>query len=259
MLSSACRSASSYVCPKATRSLAYSARLRSNHAEKCRASKGRRVTGTGPGCHTADAWATANGTVPIGMLHADHDFVIVDEYLRRSPEGELVVRGPQRFPGYLDPQDDRGRFVADPGTPSARRHDGTERLDGSWYYRTGDRVRIGKDGGLLYLSRMDDQIKVQGYRVELGEVEAAIRAHPRVHDAIVVAVTGSGGEVELRAAFVGQAAPDEVRNLARGRLPAYMIPRSVTRLNSLPLNANGKVDRKAIKTALLSASRSLRR
>ncbi|MEV5599411.1 amino acid adenylation domain-containing protein [Streptomyces sp. NPDC052496] len=194
----------------------------------------------------ADWPATPNGTVPIGRPHPDHDIAVLGGDLRPADEGELVIRGPQRFPGYLDPAADTGRF-ADPGRARLFRGDGAPGED--WYYRTGDRVRW-HDGALLHLGRLDEQVKIHGYRVELGEIEAALREQPGIHDAIVVSVQGTAARTELRAAYVGEADSRAARERLRQRLPAYMVPSAVTRLDTLPLNANGKVDRRAIATTL---------
>ncbi|MFB1048973.1 AMP-binding enzyme [Streptomyces chrestomyceticus] len=103
---------------------------------------------------------------------------------------------------------------------------------------------------LLHLGRLDEQVKIHGYRVELGEIEAALREQPGIHNAIVVSVQGPAARTELRAAYVGEADSRAARERLRQRLPAYMVPSAVTGLDTLPLNANGKVDRRAIATTL---------
>ncbi|MFJ9413732.1 AMP-binding protein [Streptomyces sp. NPDC101227] len=196
------------------------------------------------------AWpAPANGTVPIGTLHPGLQL--------RLYQGELCVRGAQRFPGYLDPANNAGRFLAPDGAP----YDPATALTDAHWYRTGDRVTTlpGAPGPaadtvppLVHLGRGDQQVQVHGYRVELGEVEAALRALTGVLDAAVVPLTNPGG-VELGAAYTGTATDgDDVRAALRNRLPAYMVPATLTRLDALPLNHNGKVDRTAL-TALLGA------
>ncbi|WP_030869466.1 amino acid adenylation domain-containing protein [Streptomyces sp. NRRL S-37] len=195
---------------------------------------------------------TPNGTVPIGTPHPGHDIDILDQDLRRADEGELVIRGPQRFPGYLDPTADTGRF-ADPSSARPFHSQRHQAPDNNWYYRTGDRVRW-HDGVLLHLGRLDEQVKIHGYRIELGEIEAALREQPGIHDAIVVSVKRSAVRTELRAAYVGEADSSTATERLRQRLPAYMMPSTMTRLDALPLNANGKVDRRAIAAALNSAA-----
>ncbi|HEY0698822.1 MAG TPA: AMP-binding protein, partial [Micromonospora sp.] len=186
-----------------------------------------------------------NGTVPIGTVYPHLAHLVLDEHGRRADEGELCLRGPQRFPGYLDPAENRGRFLLFDGEVAAV-HDGRAPLTGEHWYRTGDRVRC-FDGHLVHLGRLDHQVKVRGYRVELGEVEAALRDQPGVRDAVVLALPGADGETDLTAFCTG-AGRDTERLLAglRDRLPAYMVPRSVTFLDALPLNGNGKTDRQAL-------------
>ncbi|MFI0714641.1 hypothetical protein ACH4SK_29215 [Streptomyces inhibens] len=155
----------------------------------------------------------------------------------------MCVRGPQGFPGYLDPANNTDRFLAPDGSPYAPT---TALTDGHWY-RTGDRVaRAGEDRPLVHLGRGDQQVQVHGYRVELTEVEAALRALPGVMDVAVLPRTTPGG-TELTAAYTGTpGTEDGLRTALRDRLPAYMVPATLTGLDPLPLNRNGKVDRAAL-------------
>ncbi|WP_340686953.1 amino acid adenylation domain-containing protein [Amycolatopsis coloradensis] len=192
---------------------------------------------------------TANGTVPIGTMYPALETLIVGDDGTRSEDGELCVRGPQRFPGYLDPAENVGRFVTFDGE-RAGVYDGSAPLTEQHWYRTGDRVRV-EDGQLVHYGRLDHQIKIRGYRVELGEIEAALRAQPGVRDAFVVAVAGLNGELDLEAAYTGVAQDAEVLLAClRTRLPNYMVPRGVTAFDRLPLNPNGKVDRAALAASL---------
>jgi len=178
-------------------------------------------------------------SVPIGELYPGADAIVIDSAGLPSEVGELCVRGPQRFPGYLDPADNAGRFVRfENGRASV-----VDSADPSLWYRTGDRVRW-SDDGLVHLGRLDHQVKVSGYRVELGEVEAALRAVPGIRDVVVVAVPGRRGETKLAAACTGS--PGDALAVLRSRLPEYMIPETLTVLDTLPLNANGKIDRRAL-------------
>ncbi|MFB7940750.1 amino acid adenylation domain-containing protein [Streptomyces sp. NPDC056049] len=188
--------------------------------------------------------ATSNDTVPVGPVYPFLDHLVLDEDGRPADEGELVVRGSQRFDGYLDPADDRGRFLShdERGTLP---YDGDGPLTAEHYYRTGDRVRW-EDGGLVHLGRLDNQVKIRGYRVELGEIEAALRRHPDIDQAVVVAL-GRGDETELVGCLTG--APVEPQPLVRWlrkRLPVHMVPRRFRHLDTLPLNPNGKIDRPRI-------------
>ncbi|MFD0686460.1 AMP-binding protein [Actinomadura fibrosa] len=194
------------------------------------------------------AWpATSNGTVPIGEPLPGVEHLVLDERGRQAVEGELCLRGPQRFPGYLDPADDAGRFhgreAGGTGTGT-----GTGPRDGSLWYRTGDRVRR-EGAGLVHLGRTDRQVKVRGYRVEPGEVEAVLRAHPGVSEAVVVAA-GAGADRGLAAFYTGDPVPAaELAALVRASLPAYMLPGRFEFRPDLPRNGNGKLDRDLLATA----------
>ncbi|WP_420031829.1 amino acid adenylation domain-containing protein [Streptomyces sp. cg28] len=194
----------------------------------------------------------ANGTVPIGTPYPGQEHLVLDESGRPGETGELVVRGSQRFPGYLDPSDNVGRFLR-MVDGSAVIHDGTTPVTAEDWYRTGDRVGH-LDGALVHLGRLDHQLKIRGYRVELGEIESALLDLAGVAEAVVLAVPGPGGDIELGAVCTGTIT-DTAGALERlaARLPSYMVPGSLTVLDTLPLNANGKVDRKALTTALGTA------
>jgi len=194
----------------------------------------------------------ANGTVPIGTPYPGQEHLVLDEEGRPADDGELCVRGSQRFPGYLDPADNTGRFHSFDGR-RATPYDGSGPLTAEHWYRTGDRVRTA-DGQLVHLGRLDHQLKVRGYRIELGEIEAVLLQQPGVDEAVVVALHAPDGEVDLVAACTGAAAdPERLLDALRSRLPAYMVPRDITRLDELPLNPNGKVDRTVLAASLSPA------
>jgi acyl-coenzyme A synthetase/AMP-(fatty) acid ligase len=159
-------------------------------------------------------------------------------------EGELLIAGPQVTPGYWQNREATSRaYVVRAG-------------DTRSYYRTGDRVRrpLG-DGPLTFVGRLDDQVKVLGHRVELGEVEARLREEPGVAAAAAVAwprtASGAAGIV----AFVSGTALDAdiIRTNVQKRLPSYAGPRTVHVVPELPRNANGKIDRRALMTVLSNA------
>lgn len=196
------------------------------------------------------AWPLpANGTVPVGELYPGLEALIVGEDGRPASTGELCVLGPQRFAGYLDPRDNRGRFLTYDGTRARVWDHDMAPPDDAWY-RTGDRVRD-EDGCLVHLGRLDHQVKVQGYRVELGEIEALLRGHEKVTEAIVIAARSGGGPVVLHAVCTGTGGgEEELVALLRSRLPQYMVPRSIVFWPEFPLNSNGKVDRNAIRSEI---------
>ncbi|MFI9005879.1 amino acid adenylation domain-containing protein [Actinosynnema sp. NPDC053489] len=194
----------------------------------------------------ADWPETTNGTVPIGPVYPFLDHVVLDEHGEPASEGELCVRGSQRFDGYLDPADNAGRF-AGPAGPITPAH----------YYRTGDRVRR-EPTGLVHLGRLDDQVKLRGYRVEPGEVEAAMRRHDDVDHAVVV-TDDEGADAQLVGFYTGTPRPErDFARWLRRELPVHMVPRRLRHLESLPLNDNGKVDRAALRALAGDAVRSAR-
>jgi amino acid adenylation domain-containing protein len=184
------------------------------------------------------------GIVPIGQPFDGMRALIVDEQLREvepGRDGELLMTGPQLSLGYWqDGEKTRRAFV-----PVAGKN-GT-------YYRTGDRVRQpGPGKALVYLGRLDNQIKVLGHRVELGEVEAAVRQVSGLEGVVALGwpTTESGAdgiEVFLETdSFDTRALVSQLK----GKLPVYMLPRNVLVLRRFPLNANGKYDRKALQLIL---------
>ena len=188
----------------------------------------------------ADWPETPTGALPIGEVYPGLEHAVLDSSGQPAAEGELCVRGPQRFDGYLDPAANRGRFHPEPSAGAAVPRD--------HWYRTGDRVTT-REGLLLFLGRTDQQVKVNGYRIELGEIEAALRSLDGVTDAVVVAAPVSPAAAEL-GLFAVCLAPDrepaDLRaDLVRG-LPGYLVPRRVLTVDRLPSNSNGKVDRRAV-------------
>ncbi|WP_242890736.1 non-ribosomal peptide synthetase [Actinomadura litoris] len=184
------------------------------------------------GCSEAagDSLAAApggEGLAPIANTRAH----VLDAALREVPVGELYLAGDGLARGYLaDPARTAERFVADPFGPP-----------GSRLYRTGDRVRRLPDGTLRFLGRADDQIKLRGFRIEPGEVEAALAARPGVRRA---AVTAHGSR--LVGYVVGDADPEELLDGLRATLPGHLVPADLVVLDALPLTPSGKTDRRAL-------------
>ncbi|QNE17016.1 amino acid adenylation domain-containing protein [Kribbella qitaiheensis] len=180
--------------------------------------------------------------VPIGRALDNMRVIVLDAALRPAPfgvPGELYIAGAGLARGYLNrPGLTAERFVPDPfGRPGER------------MYRTGDLVRPNRAGALEFLGRCDDQVKVRGFRIEPGEVEAALARHEDVAHAVVV-VRGDARSRHL-VAFVVPAPAATVdtaalRGFAERVLPGYMVPSRIVPLAELPLNRNGKVDRRAL-------------
>ena len=184
------------------------------------------------------------GTVPIGQPFDGMRALVVDDRLNEvapGGDGELLMTGPQLSLGYWQDKEKTERaFVTPPGKSET-------------YYRTGDRVRQPLPGRpLVYLGRMDNQVKILGHRVELGEIEAAVRELAGIDAVIAVGwpITSSGAdgiEVFVQADELDAAALKEKLKL---RLPQYMLPRNIRAVHQFPLNANGKFDRKALQKSL---------
>jgi amino acid adenylation domain-containing protein/non-ribosomal peptide synthase protein (TIGR01720 family) len=189
-----------------------------------------------------DRTELADDTLPIGRPMANTALYVLDERLQPCPigvPGILHVAGEGLADGYLgQPELTAASFPQNPFVPGTR------------MYRTGDRVRYLEDGRLLFLGRADDQLKLRGFRVELGEIEAALRAQPFVREAAVVA-RGAGADQALVAYVVARAdagvdLAEAVRTALRARLPEYMVPAAVVALDALPLSGNGKIDRRRL-------------
>ncbi|MFF8382598.1 amino acid adenylation domain-containing protein [Streptomyces kanasensis] len=186
---------------------------------------------------------SANGIVPIGRPYPGMEAALLDPDgtpVADGAAGEICLRGPQVFEGYWR-------------SPEQTRRSFHERPDGRWY-RTGDIGRRTADGTLLYAGRLDSQVKVLGHRVELGEVEAHLRDREGVDQAVVVAVPGDEeGTTVLAAVLCGTDVDvDAVEKGLRDSVPPYMIPLTFHLVDRLPLNANGKVDRRALRERVVS-------
>ncbi len=176
--------------------------------------------------------------VPIGRPQDNMAAYVLDAGLRPVPPGvvgELHLAGTGLARGYLgQPALTAERFLADPfGAPGTR------------MYRTGDLVRWTRAGVLEFAGRADDQVKIRGFRIELGEIETALTAHPDVAEAVVVAAANAGTK-RLVAYLVGTATTADLREFLLRSLPDYLVPASYIPLEALPLNDNGKVDRRAL-------------
>jgi amino acid adenylation domain-containing protein len=193
--------------------------------------------------------------VPIGRRSADNALYVLDRAGRVSPwgaRGELHVGGIGVARGYLGrPALTAERFVPDPfgAAPGGR------------LYRTGDRVRLRADGELEFLGRIDTQVKLRGFRIEPGEIEAALRSHPEVSDCVALVRQDAPGDprlvayLTLRTALLDPAAI--LSAWLRDKLPGPMVPSAFVVLEALPLTSNGKIDRRALPAAPQRADPSL--
>lgn len=174
-----------------------------------------------------------NGIVPIGKIFNDHRYLLYNEGLNdNDKEGELLINGNQVTSGYWNDK------IAT-----------TKQLtcinDVRWY-KTGDIVMEDEDGNLHFLGRTDEQVKISGYRVELSEIDNTIRK--AVNSPLVATVLNSSSQKLISFVTQGVDIPDEVSilNYCRKNLPSYMIPEKVLFIETMPLNVNGKIDKKQL-------------
>jgi amino acid adenylation domain-containing protein len=209
-----------------------------------------------------DLPSTLSGTVPLGRPLPGSHIYLLDENARpvgAGEKGELCIGGRGVARGYLNRPDlTAEKFVPDliSAEPGAR------------MYRTGDLARALPSGDIEFCGRIDHQIKLHGYRVELGEIEGALRAQGGVREAVVLAREDASGDKQLVAFISASAAhpalfADELtaatlREYLKGRLPPYMVPSAFVLMQSLPLTANGKLDRQALAALPLDAPQPAR-
>jgi amino acid adenylation domain-containing protein len=181
-----------------------------------------------------------NGVVSIGRAMTGMHVLIVDEDANpvvQGQKGGLALAGPQLTPGFWnDPERNRDAFFEVP--------DGDERRR---YYRTGDLAVEDADGDFLFCGRLDHQVKLQGYRVELGEIEHHVRTLLPAHACVVLPRTTSSGTTELYLVVEGYGGDlKDILGSLRERVPFYMVPSRAVSLDHMPLNANGKIDRRRL-------------
>lgn len=181
------------------------------------------------------------GFASLGRMHADFDHAILDPDgapVAVGEAGELWIGGPNVGLGYYDnPEETHKRFRQDPRQSAYR----------SIWYRSGDLVREDATGRLWFSGRADNQVKIRGHRIELEEIDLVLERIEGVSRGVTVAVEGADGP-ELRALFVAsRAVPAEELLAACEALPRYMRPAESRQVEALPKNANGKVDRRAVK------------
>ncbi|WP_353931426.1 non-ribosomal peptide synthase/polyketide synthase [Okeanomitos corallinicola TIOX110] len=191
-----------------------------------------------------------NKSIPIGKPIPNVQLYILNQELQPLPVGvigELFIGGIGLGKGYIgDEERTNEKFILNP------LDNGQTKL-----YRTGDLVRYLKDGNIEYIERIDNQVKIRGFRIELGEIEALLNTHPQVQQAVVIAREDIPGDKRLVAYIVPQSEQEpnvsQLREFLKTQLPNYMIPAAVVILASLPLTANGKVNRRALPAPETSA------
>ena len=189
-------------------------------------------------------------TIPIGRALANTKLYVLgqnDELLPHGVAGELCIAGDGLSRGYLhQPELTADKFCANP-------------LDeNEIIYRTGDLVRWLNSGDIEFIDRIDQQVKIRGFRIEMGEIESALLKHPDVEQAFVTVIENQGKEKILCAYYVpvdqnSDPGPRELKDFLQDFLPAYMIPAFFLRLDSLPLNINKKVNKRALPLPEMSA------
>jgi len=186
----------------------------------------------------------AAGNIPIGKPIANMAMYVLDEEMEPVPvgfAGEIYIGGIGLAQGYLKrPALTAERFVPNP----------FGKLGGERLYRTGDLGHWCRGGNIEYLGRIDEQIKILGYRIEPGEIESALREYPGIRDAVVVAREDSSSGKRLVAYLMPDKTSDievpVLREILRNKLPAHMVPAAFVVLEAIPLTANGKIDRAAL-------------
>lgn len=190
--------------------------------------------------------------VPIGRPLANTQFHVLDEQRRPAPAGvagELHIGGEGLALGYLNlPELTAEKFIPHP----------FDRTRGRRLYRTGDRVRQRPDGNFEFLGRLDHQVKLRGFRIELDEISAVLQRHPGVKEAVTTLNEQNGGYKHLAAYVVttpeDPAKPEALRAFLRATLPDYMVPTRLTFLEALPRLPNGKVDYRGLSEPELCAT-----
>ncbi len=204
--------------------------------------------------HEVRSLSDGHSSVPIGAPLANTELYVLDargNLCPRGVEGELFIGGDGLAHGYWNrPERTAESFVPDPfGSAGGR------------LYKTGDRVRWLENGALEFLGRADAQVKVRGHRIELGEVEAALRGQPGVRDAAAMVREDRPGDRRLVGYFVANGepvSPSDLRRSLSETLPEFMVPQDIEEVAAIPLTVNGKIDREALPAPLRRADTGVR-
>jgi acyl carrier protein len=202
-------------------------------------------------CEVEDRLSDESATVPIGQPIGNIKVYLLGTYLEPVPigvPGEVYIGGPGLARGYFNrPELTAEKFIPDPFS-----HEPGARL-----YRAGDLARYGPSGNIEFLGRVDDQVKIHGYRIELGDIKAVLDQHRSICESLVTVYEGLGAKAVAAYVVFNEGAEVTIADLRghiKKRLPEYMIPSAFVTLDSLPRLPNGKINRKALpapdKTAL---------
>ena len=201
------------------------------------------VVATAHECSSGDR-PSARGEIPIGRPISNSQIYLLDSHLQSVPIGaigELYIGGAGLARGYLNrPELTAEKFVPNPFSSNP----------GTRLYKTGDLARYRPDGVLEFMGRSDRQVKLRGFRIELDEIEATLNGHPAVQQAVVKLHDGAACDKQLAAYIVAQPGvptqEHELLTFLSSKLPKYMLPSTITRLETVPLTASGKLDRLAL-------------
>ncbi len=192
-------------------------------------------------CSTVDPIREYNGIVSIGKPFNSTEFLVIDENalsVQTGNIGELCISGSQVTKGYIGLNErNRNAFLTVESLNSSRT-----------YYRAGDLAFQDNEGYYFFVGRSDSQVKIQGYRVELGEIENHVLAMPGIDEAIVIQKINKQGIPGLYLFITPEINEDKaVMGFLKERIPEYMLPKQINSMNAFPLNVNGKIDRNALK------------
>ncbi|WP_273480580.1 non-ribosomal peptide synthetase, partial [Acetivibrio straminisolvens] len=204
--------------------------------------------------HFVDSIGDGDATIPIGKPISNTKIYVVDKNNNLQPfgaQGELCIAGDGLAKGYLNrPELTKEKFVPNPfeAYDNDKSSRGNKNKELSLMYRTGDLVRWRSDGSIEFIDRIDTQVKLRGFRVELGEIESKLLEYEGIREGIVVVREDKSGNKYLCAYFTSneEVSLPSLREYLMAKLPIYMVPSCFVRLYEMPLNSNGKIDKKRL-------------